>query len=190
MQPSLQWKGNNYYIFRLCVCSLSYPRCKAHAPYYIVPGLPGCIVRLKRDGTRAETRFRLSPKRTSPFKSAGASVKSTAGSRGVRISVSSAGYATFRGSVRVLATHSIRQFPFTSPPVRHRVPSGFKRTLQYFSIYHAPRDFRDKKGLNTKCVFFLQHLSEIFLILRRTERDIIINIYRSSCNVNIIRVRI
>ena len=28
-------------------------------------------LRLKRDGTRAETRFRLSPKRTSPFKSAG-----------------------------------------------------------------------------------------------------------------------
>jgi len=51
----------------------------------------GGIVRLKRDGTRAETRFRLSPKRTSPFKSAGASVQSTAGSRGVRISVSKAG---------------------------------------------------------------------------------------------------
>ena len=41
--------------------------------------------RLKRDGTRAETRFSLSAKRTSPFKSAGASVQSTAGSRGVRI---------------------------------------------------------------------------------------------------------
>ena len=48
-------------------------------------------MRLKRDGTCAETRFRLSPKRTSPFKSAGASVESTAGSRGVRISVSNAG---------------------------------------------------------------------------------------------------
>ena len=67
-------------------------------------------LRLKRDGTRAETRFRLSPKRTSPFKSARASVQSTASSRGVRISVSNAGYTTFRGSVRVLAAHSIRQF--------------------------------------------------------------------------------
>jgi len=38
-----------------------------------------CRVRLKRDGTRAETRLRLSPKRTSPFKSAGASVQSTTG---------------------------------------------------------------------------------------------------------------
>jgi len=73
------------------------------------------IARLKRDGTRAETRFCLSPKRTSPFKSAGASVQSTAGSRGVRISGSNAGYTTFGGSVRVLATHSIRQFPLHLP---------------------------------------------------------------------------
>jgi len=73
------------------------------------------IVRLKRDGTRAETIFRLSPKRTSPFKSAGASVQLTAGSRGVRISVSNAGYATFRGSVIVMTTHSIRQFPLHFP---------------------------------------------------------------------------
>jgi hypothetical protein len=55
---------------------------------------------LKRDGTRAETRFRLSAKRTSPFKSAGASVQSTAGSRGVRVSGSNAGYTTFAGSVK------------------------------------------------------------------------------------------
>jgi len=45
----------------------------------------GCIARSTRDGTRAETRFGLSAKRTSPFKSAGVSVQSTAGSRGVRI---------------------------------------------------------------------------------------------------------
>ena len=35
--------------------------------------------RAEPDGTRAETTFRLSPKRTSPFKSAGESVQSTAG---------------------------------------------------------------------------------------------------------------
>jgi len=72
-------------------------------------------LRLKCDGTRAETRFRLSPKRTSPFKSAGASVQSTTGSQSVRISGSNAGYTMFRGSVRVLATHSIRQFPLHFP---------------------------------------------------------------------------
>ena len=55
---------------------------------------------LKRDGTRAETRFRLSAKQTSPFKSAGASVQSFTGSRGVSISGSNAGYTMFRGSVK------------------------------------------------------------------------------------------
>jgi hypothetical protein len=55
---------------------------------------------LKRDGTRAETRFRLSAKRKSPFKSVGASVQSTTGSRGVRISGSNARYTIFQGSVK------------------------------------------------------------------------------------------
>jgi hypothetical protein len=57
-------------------------------------------LRLKCDGTREETRFRLSEKRASPFKSAGASVQSTTGSRGGRISGSNAGYTVFRGSVK------------------------------------------------------------------------------------------
>ena len=83
-------------------------------------------MRLKYDGTRAETRFRFSPQWTSPFKSVGASVQSTAGSRGVRISGSNAEYTMFRGSVRVLATSSIRQFLLH---LRHRVQTGFKRTL-------------------------------------------------------------
>jgi len=51
--------------------------------------------RLKRDGTRAQTIFGLSAKRISPFKLAGASVQSTTGSRGVRISGSNAGYTMF-----------------------------------------------------------------------------------------------
>ena len=55
---------------------------------------------LTSDGTRPETRFRLSAKWTSPFKSAGASVQSTTGSRVVRISGSNAGYTMFRGSVK------------------------------------------------------------------------------------------
>ena len=46
---------------------------------------------MERDGTRAETRFGFPAKRTSPFISAGVSVQSAAGSRGVRISGSNAG---------------------------------------------------------------------------------------------------
>jgi len=56
------------------------------------------IARLKRDGTRAESRFGLSAKRTSPFKLAVGSVQSTTGSRGVRIrggNGSNAGYSVF-----------------------------------------------------------------------------------------------
>jgi len=61
------------------------------ALYYIGWRTKCRIARAERDGTSAETRFRLSPKRKSPFKSVGASVQSTAGSRGVRISFSNAG---------------------------------------------------------------------------------------------------
>jgi hypothetical protein len=83
-----------------------------HAVYVILITLPlqqwlherasvlRCRARAEPDGTRAETTFRLSPKQTSPFKSAGTSVQSTVGSRGVRISGSNAGYTTFRGCVK------------------------------------------------------------------------------------------
>jgi hypothetical protein len=57
-------------------------------------------LRLKRDDTQAETRFRLLAKRTSPFKSSGASVQSTTCSRGVHISGSNAAYTMFRGGVK------------------------------------------------------------------------------------------
>ena len=72
--------------------------------------------RLKCDGTRAETRFRLSAKRTSPFKQAGASVQSTTGSRGARISGSNAGYTMFRGSVKSTGylLHSVDSLHFPS----------------------------------------------------------------------------
>ena len=66
-------------------------------------------LRLNCDGTHAETRFRLSAKRTSSFKSAEASVQSTTGSRGVRNNGSNAGYTMFRGSVKSTG------YPFHSP---------------------------------------------------------------------------
>ena len=87
------------------------------------------IARLKRDGTCAEARFGLSAKRTSPFKLAGASVQSNAGSRGVRISGSNgsnAGYTMFCGRVQdYWLPTPLTCFPFTFPTVHHSVPSGF-----------------------------------------------------------------
>ena len=70
-------------------------------------------LRLKYDGTRAETIFRLSTKRASPFKSTGASVQSTTGSRGVRISGSSAGDTMFQGCVKSTG------YPLHSPVPLH-----------------------------------------------------------------------
>jgi Mn2+/Fe2+ NRAMP family transporter len=34
-------ESNKYYIFYVCVCSFSYPACKAHALYYVICGLSG-----------------------------------------------------------------------------------------------------------------------------------------------------
>ena len=95
-------------------------------------------LRLKYDGTCAETIFRLSAKRTSPFKSAGASVQSTTGSRGVRISGSNAGYTMFRGREEYWLPTPFAKFPLTSPPVRHYVPSHFNWTLRLACAIAVP----------------------------------------------------
>ena len=58
-------------------------------------------------------------------------------------------------------------------------------TVPYFStLSRKGHDFR-KTLFKKKCViwFSLQLLSETFLILRRTQRDIIINVHRSSYKV-------
>jgi len=131
-------------------------------------------VHLKYDGTRAETRFRLSPKRTSPFKSVGASVQLTAGSWGARISVSNAGYAMFWGSGRVLATHSICQFPLHFPScaspcvIRFQTRSNSHDTSAlYYEMYkrnvmclHTVNKIKQKEG---KCVC----LAECFIRFQR-----------------------
>jgi hypothetical protein len=85
-------------------------------------------LRLKCDGTRAETIFRLSAKRSSPFKSAGASVQSTTGSRGVRIRGSNAGCTKFRGSVKStgypLRSPVSPSLPLPCVTVCHQVSTG------------------------------------------------------------------
>ena len=60
----------------------------------------------------------------------GASVQSTTGSRGVRISGSNAGYTMFWGRVQdYWLPTPLACFPFISPTVRHRVPSHFSWAL-------------------------------------------------------------
>jgi len=89
-------------------------------------------LRLKYDGTSAETRFRLLAKRTSPFKSEGASVQSTAGSRGLRISHRNAAYTMFRGSVKNTGYPLLSPVSPSLPPMHYSVPSYFNWSLLQF----------------------------------------------------------
>ena len=115
-------------------------------------------VRLKPDGTRAETRFRLSAKRTSSFKSTGASVQSTAGSRGVRISGSNAGYTTFRGSVQSTGypLHSpvSPSFPLPCVTVCHHISTGLYIFWECIcSLTYPARDFANAPKKGNGCDF-------------------------------------
>ena len=64
--------------------------------------------------------------------------------------------------------------------------------LPYFPHYLINGTIFGKTLLNTECVFrfSLQMLSETFLILRRIQQDIYINVRMSSCNVSVILVRL
>ena len=97
-------------------------------PFLVVTLNYRCRSQLKCDVTRAKTRFRLSAKRTSPFKSVGASVQSTTDSRGVRISGSNAGYTMFRGSVKStgypLHTPVYSSLPLPCVTVCHHISTG------------------------------------------------------------------
>ena len=101
---------------------------------------------MKCDGTRAETRFRLSAKRTSPFKWARASVQSTTGSRGVRISGSNVGYTMFRGGVKGTGCllHSLVSPSLLHPCVTvcHHVSTGLYllRCFMPYQSYIMGRD--------------------------------------------------
>jgi hypothetical protein len=103
----------------------------------------GCRLRLICDGTRAETRFRLSAKRTSPFKSASASIQSTTGSRGLCISGSSAGYTMFRGSMKSTgySLHSpvSPSLPLPCATVCHHISTGLRHSYVPATLrHHSP----------------------------------------------------
>jgi hypothetical protein len=72
--------------------------------------------------------------------------------------------------------------------MRHIVCCGLARSKILSHILWWTARFKKKKVLNTKCVFWfsVQLLSETFLILRRTERDMIKIVYRSAWKVPVI----
>ena len=118
-KPPLTTKNQSGYMrkwflkFCKAPCQATLSICRSPDSYWVRLESSCCFwsvrLRFKRDGKRAETWFHLSAKRTSPFKSVGASVQSTTGSRSVRISGSNAGYTMFRGSVKSIG------YPLHSP---------------------------------------------------------------------------
>jgi hypothetical protein len=73
----------------------------------------------------------------------------------------------------------------TSPSV------GFPRVPHFSTLFHKRHDFGKKVNMLKTCVLVsLQRLSEIFLILRGIQRDIIIIINRSLFKASVILVRL
>jgi hypothetical protein len=78
-------------------------------------------------------------------------------------------------------------------PAQHYIPiCGLPRSTIYFSHYLINSTiFGGKKLSNLNvCLIFSTDLSETFLSLKRIQRDMIINVYRSSCKVPVILVRL
>jgi hypothetical protein len=67
---------------------------------------------------------------------------------------------------------------------------GFSGSTIFFDIISQKARFSERNLLNIKCAFLfsLQLLSVTSLILRRIERDIVINVKTSSCKVPVILV--
>ena len=80
-------------------------------PFFYVTGRG----QLKRNGTSTETRFCLSAKRTSTFKSAGRQFSRLVAAEVCASAVVMLNTPCSEVEWRVLATHSIRQFPFHFP---------------------------------------------------------------------------
>ena len=103
-------------------------------------------------------RFVFRAKRTSPFKSAGASVQSTVGSRGVRISGSNAGYTMFRGSVKSTGypLHSpvSPSLPLPCVTACHHISIGLYQQMEaivYFMVFGRLRSLTELSDGSTNC---------------------------------------
>jgi len=83
-----------------------------------------------------------SAKRTSPFKSTGASVQSTTGSRGVRINGINVGYTMFRGSVKgngyPLHSAVSPSLPLLYVTVCHHISNGVYQVIPHKACVFLP----------------------------------------------------
>ena len=73
--------------------------------------------------------------------------------------------------------------------MRHIVICGLPRSTIFFHIISQTALFKKQGAQHKMCVqIFSTNVSEIFLILRRTECDVVKNVYWSSCKVPVILV--
>jgi len=139
----------------------------------ILPWRRSCRLRLKCDGTRAETRFRLSAKRTSPFKSAGGRQFS----RLLAAEVCAAAVVMLDTPCseivwRVLATQSIRQFPLHFPSRASPCAITFQQDSTYSYC---------KQLLNIPFMVYLTSLP----ICQIMKSDFVFHVfYAMHCNIN------
>jgi hypothetical protein len=128
-------------------------------------------LRLKCDGTRAETRFRLSAKGTSQFKSAGASVQSTAGIRSVRISGSNAGYTMFRSSVKSTGypLHSpvSPSLPLPYVTVCHRISTGLYLYFAFRKIFNCITEWSVQEISALRCIDSCSEVRSVLTFIKR-----------------------
>jgi len=90
-----------------------------------------CRGQLKCDGTQAETRFCLSVKLTSPYKSAGCQFSRLLAAEACASVVVMLETPCSKVAWRVLATHSICQFPLPCITECHHIPTGvYKKDLE------------------------------------------------------------
>jgi len=149
--------------------------------------------------------FVFRAKLTSPFKSARASVQSTTGSLGVRISCSNVGYTTLRGSVKSTG------YPFQSPvspslplpcvTVCHHISTGIEQFSREFqtstAICMMSALLCVRAGITTLCCLIARSssgLNIIGLVFRRgpvrisAQELIVLTIYVSYFAVNLSKV--
>ena len=131
-------KYRSFTINKMCI---NYVKVRSHTTLYRAIAI--CRLLLKCDGTRAETRFRLSAKITSPFKSGRGGGQYSRVSRGLRISGSNAGYTMFRGTMKSTGypLHSpvSPSLPLQCVTVCHHISTGLYRQVRYYVQYCVPK---------------------------------------------------